>query len=56
MRIAQQMCTVFVEAVRPFAEGMISRYDDTYDRVYPLDVLEVPNRGRRLMPGLLNRA
>ena len=25
------MCTCFVEAVRPFAEGMISRYDDTYE-------------------------
>jgi hypothetical protein len=31
MRVAQQMCTCFVEAVRPFAQGMISRYDDTYE-------------------------
>jgi hypothetical protein len=31
MRTAKQMCTCFVEAVRPFAEGMISRYDDTYE-------------------------
>jgi hypothetical protein len=31
MLAAKQMCTVFVEAVRPFAEGMISRYDDTYE-------------------------
>jgi hypothetical protein len=27
----KQMCTRFVEAVRPYAEGMISRYDDTYE-------------------------
>ena len=31
MRSAKQMCTCFVEAVRPYAEGMISRYDDTYE-------------------------
>ena len=31
MRTAKQMCTCFVESVRPFAEGMISRYDDTYE-------------------------
>jgi hypothetical protein len=31
MRVAKQMCTCFVEAVRPFAQGMISRYDDTYE-------------------------
>jgi hypothetical protein len=31
MRMAKQMCTCFVEAVRPYAEGMISRYDDTYE-------------------------
>ncbi len=31
MRTAKQMCTCFIEAVRPFAEGMISRYDDTYE-------------------------
>jgi hypothetical protein len=31
MLAAKQMCSVFVEAVRPFAEGMISRYDDTYE-------------------------
>jgi hypothetical protein len=31
MRVAKQMCTCFVEAVRPYAEGMISRYDDTYE-------------------------
>ena len=31
MRTAKQMCTCFVEAVRPYAEGMISRYDDTYE-------------------------
>ena len=31
MRIAKQMCTCFVEAVRPYAKGMISRYDDTYE-------------------------
>jgi hypothetical protein len=30
-RIAKQMCTCFVEAVRPYAEGMISRYDDEYE-------------------------
>jgi hypothetical protein len=28
---AKQMCTCFVEAVRPYAEGMISRYDDTHE-------------------------
>jgi hypothetical protein len=27
----KQMCTCFIEAVRPCAEGMISRYDDTYE-------------------------
>ncbi len=27
----KQMCSCFVEAVRPYAEGMISRYDDTYE-------------------------
>jgi hypothetical protein len=27
----KQMCTRFVETVRPFAEGMIARYDDTYE-------------------------
>jgi hypothetical protein len=31
MQAAKQMCTVFVEAVRPYAQGMISRYDDTYE-------------------------
>lgn len=31
MRSAKQMCTCFVEAVRPYAEGMISRYDDTHE-------------------------
>jgi hypothetical protein len=31
MRVAKQMCTCFVEAVRPYVEGMISRYDDTYE-------------------------
>jgi hypothetical protein len=31
MLAAKQMCACFVEAVRPFAEGMISRYDDTYE-------------------------
>lgn len=31
MHSAKQMCTCFVEAVRPFAEGMISRYDDTHE-------------------------
>jgi hypothetical protein len=31
MLAAKQMCTCFVEAVRPYAEGMISRYDDTYE-------------------------
>jgi hypothetical protein len=31
MRTAKQMCSCFVEAVRPFAEGMISRYDDTHE-------------------------
>lgn len=31
MRTAKQMCTCFVEAVRSFAEGMISRYDDTHE-------------------------
>ena len=25
------MCACFVEAVRPYAEGMISRYDDTHE-------------------------
>jgi hypothetical protein len=28
---AKQMCTCFVEAVRPYAQGMISRYDDAYE-------------------------
>jgi hypothetical protein len=31
MRRAKQMCAYFVEAVRPHAEGMISRYDDTFE-------------------------
>ncbi len=31
MRTAKQMCTCFVEAVRPYAEGMISRYDDSHE-------------------------
>ncbi len=31
MLAAKQMCAVFVEAVRPYAEGMISRYDDEYE-------------------------
>jgi len=31
MRAAKQMCTCFVEAVRPHAEGMISRYDDSHE-------------------------
>lgn len=31
MRSAKQMCTCFIEAVRPYAEGMISRYDDTHE-------------------------
>ncbi len=31
MQLAKQLCTCFVEAVRPFAAGMISRYDDTYE-------------------------
>jgi len=31
MHSAKQMCTCFVEAVRPYAEGMISRYDDTHE-------------------------
>jgi hypothetical protein len=31
MRVAKQMCTCFVEAVRPYAANMISRYDDTYE-------------------------
>lgn len=31
MQIAKQMCTCFVEAVRPYAEGMISRYDDEHE-------------------------
>jgi hypothetical protein len=30
-RTAKQMCTCFVEAVRPYAEGMISRYDDAHE-------------------------
>jgi hypothetical protein len=30
-RAAKQMCSCFVEAVRPHAEGMISRYDDEYE-------------------------
>ena len=28
---AKQMCACFVEAVRPYALGMISRYDDTHE-------------------------
>jgi hypothetical protein len=31
MLVAKQMCACFVEAVRPYAEGMISRYDDTHE-------------------------
>jgi hypothetical protein len=31
MQTAKQMCTCFVEAVRPFAQGMISRYDDSHE-------------------------
>jgi Zinc carboxypeptidase len=31
MRVGKQMCTCFVEAVRPHAQGMISRYDDAYE-------------------------
>ncbi|MCI0332272.1 MAG: hypothetical protein L0228_03475 [Planctomycetes bacterium] len=31
MRTAKQMCTCFVAAVRPYAEGMISRYDDSHE-------------------------
>jgi hypothetical protein len=31
MQIAKQMCTCFVEAVRPYAQGMISRYDDSHE-------------------------
>jgi hypothetical protein len=31
MQSAKRMCTCFVEAVRPFATNMISRYDDTYE-------------------------
>jgi hypothetical protein len=31
MHIAKQMCTCFVEAVRPLAANMISRYDDAYE-------------------------
>lgn len=31
MQAAKQMCTVFVEAVRPHAKGMISRYDDSHE-------------------------
>jgi hypothetical protein len=31
MLVAKQMCACFVEAVRPYAQGMISRYDDTYE-------------------------
>jgi hypothetical protein len=31
MQAAKQMCACFVEAVRPYAQGMISRYDDTYE-------------------------
>jgi hypothetical protein len=31
MQSAKQMCTCFVEAVRPYAKGMISRYDDSHE-------------------------
>jgi hypothetical protein len=31
MRLAKQMAACFVEAVRPYAEGMISRYDDEFE-------------------------
>jgi hypothetical protein len=31
MQRAKQMCSIFVESVRPYAEGMISRYEDTYE-------------------------
>jgi hypothetical protein len=31
MQQAKQMCAFFVEAVRPYAQGMISRYDDSYE-------------------------
>jgi hypothetical protein len=31
MQSAKQMCTCFVEAVRPHAQGMISRYDDSHE-------------------------
>jgi predicted deacylase len=31
MRRAKQMAACFVDAVRPFAEGMISRYDDEFE-------------------------
>jgi hypothetical protein len=31
MQSAKQMCAFFVEAVRPYAQGMISRYDDSYE-------------------------
>jgi len=31
MQAAKQMCAFFVETVRPYAQGMISRYDDSYE-------------------------
>lgn len=31
MQSAKQMCAFFVEAVRPYAQGMISRYDDSHE-------------------------
>jgi hypothetical protein len=31
MRLAKQMCACFVDAVRPYVRGMISRYDDTFE-------------------------
>jgi hypothetical protein len=31
MQSAKQMCTCFVEIVRPYAQGMISRYDDSHE-------------------------
>jgi hypothetical protein len=31
MRLAKQICACFVDAVWPYARGMISRYDDTFE-------------------------
>jgi hypothetical protein len=31
MRVAKQMSACFVQAVRPYADGMISRYDDEFE-------------------------